>query len=62
MSKAHDYKAHFTRTRSKYDAAMEVRGTCVRSTLTGQRKGELQAVASKVIAKQQKLQEEVEYV
>lgn len=48
-SKPHDYKAHFTRTRGKYDTAME-------------RNAALQGAAAKVIAKQQKLQEELDFL
>ena len=48
-SKPHDYKAHFTRTRGKYDTAME-------------RNAALQGAAAKMIAKQQKLQEELDFL
>ena len=48
-TKPHDYKAHFTRTRGKYDTAMD-------------RNAALQGAAAKVIAKQQKLQEELDFL
>ena len=58
-ARTHNYKAHFTRARRKYDSAIEVRCS---ETNSQQQQTELQAAAAKVIAKQQKLQEEIEYV
>ncbi|PKI83771.1 hypothetical protein MVES1_002723 [Malassezia vespertilionis] len=47
--KAHDYKAHFTRTRTKYDKAKA-------------RQAHVEATATKAVVKQQALQEEVDFL
>ncbi|WFC96058.1 hypothetical protein MBRA1_002714 [Malassezia brasiliensis] len=54
--RAHDYKAHFTRTRLAYDKVTAVR------VLLMQRHSEMEAAATKAMQLQQALQEEVDFL
>ena len=59
--RTHDYKAHFSRVRVRFDQVTAVCGRW-RAQADAQRRAEIQDSAAKAIAKQRKLQEEIKCV